>query len=355
MPTDEHGTPGSASDERPALPLRTKIVFMLVTLVAILALLEGASRLLIRIAPNARWELRCQHAKVNNFEVMNEILMADENLFWRLRPNLDRFTLSGQLGNMPPIHFSVSTNSESRRCMPPVGGAHNRVLFVGDSTTFGFGVEDSETVPVLIQQRLSGTECINAGVPGYSAFQGRRWLEGWDDDGPLHAVVITFGFNDELTWDHLSDIEHSRLIEGERSRFINKFRLFELLQHLLPKREESDRAQKTETRPRLSDDEFTEQIVDVIEWCRERGAEPILLVWPKLAQITRGGATPKQAVLRKIARNEGVAIVDLVPLFRAHKGSGFGKGIFIDVVHASPAGCRLIADALMPVLQKALE
>lgn len=42
-----------------------------------------------------------------------------------------------------------------------------RIVFLGDSFTFGEDVSDNETYVYLLQQMLAGTECINLGVHGW--------------------------------------------------------------------------------------------------------------------------------------------------------------------------------------------
>lgn len=348
---DEIQAAGDRAPERPRLSRRMKVLFSLITVLAALALLECASRVFLRITPNARWEYRCKRAEGIGFTALSDILMADDELFWKLKPNLNAYLVSGQLGNWPPIRYSVSTNNDGLRRMPPVNSARKRVLFLGDSCTFGLGVEDDQTFPALLQNRLKNVRCVNAAVPAYSAYQGRVELEQLRPDVRPDAVVITFGYNDHLPWDHLSDIEHAELIAAERSRFINRFRFVELLRQLLPQGEAEPTTPDRPPRPRLTNAEFNEQIRGMLSWCRLHGAEPILVVWPHFAQFEQQEMLPKQVALLRVARSEHVRLVNLVPVFRVHGE----KNLFLDVVHASPAGCELIADTLLPILQEALE
>lgn len=57
-----------------------------------------------------------------------------------------------------------------------------RVLLLGCSTTFGWGVEDDESLPARLEHHLraaghSNIEVINGGQPGYTSYQGRRFFE----------------------------------------------------------------------------------------------------------------------------------------------------------------------------------
>ena len=81
--------------------------------------------------------------------------------------------------------FGVSTDANGLRA--PVHAEQKpdgvyRILALGCSTTFGWGVEDDETYPARLETHLRAAghpkvEVQNGGQPGYSSFQG-LWL--WD-------------------------------------------------------------------------------------------------------------------------------------------------------------------------------
>lgn len=73
------------------------------------------------------------------------------------------------------------------------------VLAVGDSRTFGVGVDVGATWVEQLERRLAGTEVVNLGVPGYSARQGRMALERALERPEMSRpdlVIFAFGFND---------------------------------------------------------------------------------------------------------------------------------------------------------------
>ena len=250
---------------RAPLPRRTKVVFAAVCLLLVLVGLESVSRLLFRLTPNARWQHHHRLVESIGIASLNRILEPDPALFWRVKPGLRNVVVAGRIADSGDLRFSVSTDGDGRRRMPVVDAPRHTILFLGDSSTFGVGVNDEQTFPALIQQRLPGVRCINTGVPGYSAYQGRKLLESLPPNPPPAVVVISFDFNDDSSWDHLGDAEHDRLIAAEQSRLVNRLRFLRLLQQVLPEKPSPEPPQGVSQRPRLTDTEYAEQLRMIIE------------------------------------------------------------------------------------------
>jgi lysophospholipase L1-like esterase len=102
---------------------------------------------------------------------------------WRMTPNLQASSLRGPRDGHD---FTVSTNADglrtklSKERTPGV----TRVALMGDSTVFGWGVNDGESVAEGLQAALDAelppelpgkVEVLNAGQPGYSTTQA-AWL-----------------------------------------------------------------------------------------------------------------------------------------------------------------------------------
>ncbi len=69
--------------------------------------------------------------------------------------------------------FRVRTNTMGFRSGESASGA---ILCLGDSTTFGWGVEEEEAWPARLSMR-AGVTTVNGGVPGYSTVQGLATLD----------------------------------------------------------------------------------------------------------------------------------------------------------------------------------
>ncbi|MBI1356376.1 MAG: hypothetical protein GC160_18700 [Acidobacteria bacterium] len=283
---------------------------------------------------NARWDFLRMNLQV--FPGTEKIFQPDDLLFWKLRPNLQEVPASEKLPDAEHA-FRVSTDAEGRRRTPAGAEGAKTMLFLGDSCTFGIPVNDAEAFPARVGEAL-GVRAINAGVPGYSAFQGRLVLEQALAAGERpDVVVITFWVNGRTVWDHLSDAEHSELMAAERAGEMSRHRVTRLLRRVLP-----------EGRPRLTEEEFGSEIRAMVEAARKAGAVPVLVVWPSAVQMDGGMEHPRQTLLRTIGRETGTVVAEPLEAFRAAGGAR----LFVDPVHATAEGYEVAARAVAAALAK---
>jgi lysophospholipase L1-like esterase len=109
------------------------------------------------------------------FEHNSPFWVTDESLAQKAFPHKEEKAL-----------FRVSSNADGLRTATAEREKKEgiyRVMALGCSTTFGWGVDDKDTYPAKLQSLITASdrinvEVINAGQPGYTSFQG-RWL--WDE------------------------------------------------------------------------------------------------------------------------------------------------------------------------------
>lgn len=94
-----------------------------------------------------------------------------------------------------------------------------RVLAVGDSFTFGFGVTGDEAFPALLDARRPDVEWLNGGVCGYGTDQALLFLEARGLAWRPRLVVLTLCSND--VEENLRDEMYGRakprlVVDGER-------------------------------------------------------------------------------------------------------------------------------------------
>ena len=121
---------------------------------------------------------------------------------WSLRPGFQ-----GTGPDLPDIGLSyeIRVNGDGFRGAPidkQKSAGVFRIATLGDSVTFGFGVAEEDTLAALIASLLTPdvaprkVEWINAGVPGFSSFQGARHLERRLLPMSPDLVTVLYGWND---------------------------------------------------------------------------------------------------------------------------------------------------------------
>lgn len=185
-------------------PLKLLVVNVLVFL-ALVALCAGAGELALRAA-----------AKPNDVSHLSD---------GRIKPRFNPYRPDGVLGyahrpDWQAVHatdefqVTVRTNGlglrgEAASEEKPAGVY--RVLALGDSFAFGFGVEDGEAFPAVLERALapppgrSRVEVLNAGVAGWSADQYLLFLEtrGFALSPDLVLLAPTENDPGDLAWNRL--------------------------------------------------------------------------------------------------------------------------------------------------------
>jgi hypothetical protein len=153
--------------------------------------------LIDRVAAELHGERRRVELSIDH----GHLFATDAVLGYRLLPGDYRIT--ERFDNL--IHaFSIEINDQGRRVTSysPVH-APTRILFTGDSSIFGLGLDDEETVAWLLQTRLPNYEVVNLSVSSYSTIQALLQLQrmepkvGKDDIVLLVYHPITNAFNVE--------------------------------------------------------------------------------------------------------------------------------------------------------------
>lgn len=108
--------------------------------------------------------------------------------FYRLQPNVDELSDTGE------TRFRVVTDGEGFRVSPGALAeeAEKTVLWLGDSYTFGQGVDYEESfVGMIAADSEPGVRHVNAGVCGYGPVQYRQLLDHFIEvELPFDVVVV---------------------------------------------------------------------------------------------------------------------------------------------------------------------
>jgi len=308
-----------------------------------------------------------------------KIYLEDFSLGWKLIPNL---CYRAPYNFSPPPRFpcekgyyNIETNSMGLRNKKiQEKGNRKRVICIGDSITFGWGVKQIYTYPSHLEWLLNAKypgefEVINAGIPGYTSRQGLVFyvekLKGLKPD----YIIISFGANDS-TFAPIPDknsVRYKTLTAGLH-KILCLSRIYTLMRgSMLPLKKTLIRYDEPYTSGKLvrrvSPDDYYENLKDIVKTAEKEGTKPILLITTKEDEYSR-----KMSLL---AREMKIPLVKGFTAIHARKKeimtdrrfvnlrryyiSLLGEAnlmanpsyfLFVDPVHPSGIGHKIIAEEL---------
>lgn len=302
------------------------------------------------------------------------IFMEDDRLGWRLRPNAR--DLWG--------HSLIEVNAKGlrgpeREYQKPPGT--ERILFLGDSVTFGCFIDEYEkTFVSIVEQTLSRTtpvQTINAGVGGYSPWQEFEYLSSEGERYAPDLVVVSFVLNDvtekfgllrfggEGKGSQLSVTRYSGLrglldkssvlyfakTLGARVRFGDDVEAGARKKQALdvrlmleePDREDVQRAWK----------ETVKNLGKLFTFCADRDMRVLLIVFPFTMQFEDTTGTSPQIILTEYAESHGIPILDLLPLLsdRMRQERARPEDYFLDQDHLTSRGHRVVSEIIVETIR----
>lgn len=242
-----------------------------------------------------------------------------------------------------------------------------RAMALGDSSVYGFGNDDGEVFTSLLESRLDA-DFINAAVPGYSSFQALNLLRGrglaLDPDLLLVATLWSDNNFDAFTDKDLLASYASWEVSGwgKLRNGIESSALFRRLDWELRVQPAGVAARKvgwqvggTETRSGNRRVALVDYARNLASFCDLMAARHGGVVYVLLANrediepVSHQPAwTPYRDVMREAARRCGTPIVDVPAAFIASGKSA--DALFIDLMHPTALGHRLMADAVEATL-----
>jgi hypothetical protein len=249
---------------------------------------------------------------------------------------------------------TVTYNEHGLRDHPilPKGKGEYRVLALGDSIVFGWGVPQDQIFPLrleqLLQSRLGGmVRVINTGVGGYNTVQEVAYFKHEGITLQPDLVVLTYVENDiDETPSHLirdADAEAQSFL-ARAMRPLEKLWLYRLVQHA----QDHGFHVRDDPRPmRSSDskgwDDSISALDELVSMCRAHNV-PLMIFYYRLKADT------ENPLLQDVVLHaQGVPVNDVAPWFAGHDMSALVVSK-IDS-HPNAEAHRLIAEHMAVDIQ----
>ena len=260
---------------------------------------------------------------------------------YRQDPRLGWDHIPGSAGRHLREEFDVWYSIDARGHRTTGGGTGPPIYFLGGSFTFGYGVEDGEHFPALLQRRFPDFDVANAAVIAWGPTQAYFRLQDLlasDHDASLFA----YGFiTHHMQRTFLREDWLSRLDEygGKRNpyfRLVNGQLIFQGLA------DPGDRPRRNERLGRIEAELTAALISEMQRLCDEHGVPFRFLYFSD---------APRFETLPPVVRG-AIRADSIVDIGRAVREAGAGynrRG------HPGPATHELIADVLQPVVEAAVQ
>ena len=288
----------------------------------------------------------------------------DAELFWRIRPNQ---TIKGKFF-VDGVYEINSKGYREREFSAEKNPDVTRIICVGNSCTFGWKVNLDQTYPKILEKLLNQNliqpkfEVINAGMTGYSTFQGVRFLKREILDFHPDIIIFSYGWND--MWPAEREDKDQKFPPQwilnlddflSRSRFYS-FLKFEIMSLLKSKKQSQDEKKIVY---RVPIEDYQENVKELARIAQGAGIKVFFLSIPvSSAKVFLGpGKTSKPHIankyyntaLREITSEIGVPLIDVALLFE-DRGDLYDNGRE-EFIHYNARGHQEIADAIYQYFQ----
>lgn len=257
-----------------------------------------------------------------------------------------------------------------------------RILVMGDSVSFGYGVEEAEAYPQVLEELLAETvpdrriEVVNLGVGGYNAYNEAKLLEGVGLSYQPDLVLVQFCINDlndpTLHFDAQTRLALSAIPDAafpdpskrrgsahapsRTLRWCQVSRLCTVVQDLwlamtaleFDEQTRRDAVTFVEGMNRPEWRWLEARYQEMAETANEGGASFAILAFPYQKQLTERPPHPVQAQLIAFGEQHDWRVID--PLDAFVQAYSEGSPVFFDWWHPTPIGHRITAKSITRAL-----
>ncbi len=250
-----------------------------------------------------------------------------------------------------------------------------RIFTLGDSITFGWGVESTGTFAKLLQKRLNESssktnyQVINAGIVGFTSYQGVRLLKHKLIKYNPDIIVVAYGGTNYVL-SHATDRESMKVGSAVLTKIANFGRKLHIYRGLKEVSLRLNKVEKEGRKRRVSSEDFRNDLRELIEISEENGVGVVLMtiqsnvLTGQVAKWTVGNRSYSNSgeeviiehkqindIIREIANEKKAVLVDIAEKFN-HLKTTENKKLFYrpedawDDYHPNYEGNEVIAEEL---------
>jgi len=292
-----------------------------------------------------------------------EVYSPDPQLYWRLTPNQQCFT---KVDRKPVQINSHGTRGPEFPTTKPTNTL--RILSLGDSRTFGWGLSEDETYSARLQKLLQAevgnaakVEVINAGVNAWSYPQMFVYLREYGAKLSPDIVILA----EANLWTQFSEQSSPEFVKSFLRRvwlknFLRQFAIYHYFVEIqlrdyyerhrskfIPVDPKQDSLFKEEQQAD-PDAVFRDAIEHISQLSQSKGIQPILLSLPTEDDWKLSETPAPLRAKRLVAKKTGVPLMEMTEIIQSHSEILY---LDADPVHFNSRGNELIAISLFETLK----
>jgi lysophospholipase L1-like esterase len=292
----------------------------------------------------------------------NPIYERDPARFWRLRSYANS-DLNPESRDTQLINSMGLRDDEFPAQKAP---GELRVIVMGDSCTFGDGVANWESYANVLEETLGTAlpgrkvQVINAGVPGYTSYQVRTYLERELLKYRPDLVVVYVGFNDNVPAPNgITDAQRGsvsrsvwtaqRVLGSLRSYQLLKYLMLRLKQRMFPgvNPEESNPEGPENQIFRVPFKDYIDNFIAIKKLGDQHGFQFLLVTLPHKFTYE----PERNKYIRQAAMQGQITLLDLFAFMKKYEAQG--EDLYTeDGGHPNVLGHRRVAEAIFEKMRE---
>lgn len=284
------------------------------------------------------------------------VFLKDPYLFWKLKPNvICKDARAIKIFGPQGLAISSFGIRDYEYSIPKKENTF-RIVCLGGSLTWGFGVSLEDTYSkkleyILNKQSLKLSkrfEVINAGIPGYTSFQGLRFLERVIIKLQPDIVIIDYGVNDKIPAGFRrtdSEYRDKNIYIEKLNIFLMKSKFYILIKNYSRYffwRISAFFNPALLKKTRVADKEYFENLEKIKEYCLRNSIKPIFIT----QVMYRNGKLSK---VFELPSELGI-IINTYNCFTLQQHKEQLDSLFIDEMHLNKEGHEIIAKEIFNIL-----